>query len=436
MTYKISVIPLHEREAIISKRVNASKEHGEEIYDFRSNVLKPELIDLPIGFPVYRMENCRTFSSQQTEIAKNNREKDYFIKGQELSTAQQAQHKILMSLMKGTDSISSIDDVLNKDGQQETILITCSGIVVNGNRRLCAMRELYQQEDGNVDIRFKNVRCSVLPVDVSRDEIDDLEANLQARPQTKLEYDWIGEAYLIRRQFEKGRTIKQVADELRRSPSYIENALQALDEADLYLNEWIKKPREYARVLDGQQIFGDIPKSLQKKDTNLQNASRAIAWSIYENRNQISGRVYRFNQAFGKNAEKVLNELEAQLELDKTDVYDDNGDDFFIDIEENTNSKDYSQIIKTLREEKSKKENIEILINACETVIEEEKWEKNEQAALKSLGQVNSKLVGIDVSTAGDETLTSILNQIKTIRERLDKIEEDVKLRIENTKKT
>ena len=106
---------------------------------------------------------------------------------------------------------------LEKDGQREPILITSTGVVVNGNRRLGAMRELMRQKDGSVDERFTNVRCAVLLPDTTRDEIDDIEADLQARPQTKLDYDWIGDARLYTRQVNKGRTTKEVADRLRRS---------------------------------------------------------------------------------------------------------------------------------------------------------------------------------------------------------------------------
>ena len=148
-------------------------------------------------------------------------------------------------------------------------------------------------------------------------------------PKRSLDYDWIGDARLIRRQVGKNRSTKEVADRLRRNKSDIENVLQALDEADLYLSEWVKKPGEYDLLQDGQQIFGDLPKAIAKKDANIQNASRAIAWSLYENRDRVTGRVYRFNAAFGKLAPQVLDIPDDQLELaanDKEDQVDD--DDF------------------------------------------------------------------------------------------------------------
>jgi DNA-binding FrmR family transcriptional regulator len=431
MTYKIDLKPRAEREAMIAKRLEASDEFGETIYDFRSGSFTPKAISLPIDVPVYRMENCRTFSAQQTEIAREGLAKDFFEKGQELTTAQQAQHEILAKLAKqGTESVTPIISVLEKDGQRETILITSTGVVVNGNRRLAAMRELKTRKDGSVDERFTNIKCAVLPPDVTRDEIDDIEADLQARPQTKLDYDWIGDARLIRRQVGKGRSTKEVADRLRRSKIDIENVLQALDEADLYLSEWVKKPGEYDLLQDGQQIFGDLPKAIAKKDVNLQNASRAIAWSIYENRDKISGRVYRLNAAFGKLAPNVLEILDERLELppsENDDPADD--DDFAIDIDDDGGSKDYTPIIEALRGEDADDETITTLIDACETAIELDRGQKNEEAALKALAQVNSKVTGIDISAAGTLTLPAILKQIGSIRKNLDKIESAVNSR-------
>ena len=431
MTYNIKLTFLPEREAMITKRKKSSNESGETIYDFRSGQHTPKVISLPIDALVYRMENCRTFSAQQTEIARVGRPKDFFEKGQELTTAQQAQHEILVRLAKrSAESVTPIISVLETDGQREAILISSTGVVVNGNRRLAAMRELMTHKDGSVDDRFTNIKCAVLPTDVTRDELDDIEADLQARPQTKLDYDWIGDARLVRRQVGKNRSAKEVADRLRRDKTDIDNVLLALDEADLYLNEWAKKPGEFDLLQDGQQIFGDIPKAIANKDSNLQDASRAIAWSLYDNREKISGRVYRFNAAFGKLAPKVLEILEGQFDLsisDNDDQVDD--DDFAIDIDNDGDVKDYKPVIKVLRDDETKDEAITALIDACETAIEMERGRKNEEAALKALAQINSKVTGIDISSAGMTTLQAILKQIGSIRKGLDKIEDAIQAR-------
>lgn len=431
MAYTVSVKPLSEREALIAARVKSSFDFGELIYDFRSGTHSPKVISLPTDVPVYRLENCRTFSAQQTEIARNGLDKGFFERGQELTSAQQAQHAILLRLAEKEKegTVAQIIEVLRKEGQRETILITSTGVVVNGNRRLSAMRELMRHRDGSVDERFTNVRCAVLPPDVTRDEIDDIEADLQARPQTKLDYDWIGDARLIRRQVDKGRSTKEVADRLRRSKTDIENALQALDEADLYLSEWVEKPREYDLVQDGQQIFGDIPKSIAKKDLNLQNASRAIAWIIYDNRDKITGRVYRLNAAFGKLATNVLKTIEDQLEVPHANEDSGESDDFAMEIESDVDSRDYSAMFQMFRDESTKDDAISVLIEACETAIELDKGQRNEQAALRTLAQVNAKVMGVDVNSAGKSTLQAMLKQVETIRDVLQKIEAAIKIR-------
>ena len=434
MGFDIEIVPRSEREALIAKRVENSTEYGETIYEFRSGELKPKVISISISVPVYRMENCRTFSAQQSEIATQGCEKDFFSKGQEKSSVQQAQHQILAKLAKHkTGSVTPIIDVLKEDGQREAILISHTGVVVNGNRRLSAMRELYRNSDGSVDERFSHIKCAVLPPDTTPDEIDDIEADLQARPQTKLDYDWIGDARLVRRQVNKGRSPKEVGDRLRRSKSDIENVLQALDEADLYLTEWAKKPGQYELISgEGEQIFGDIPKKISKKNTELQNASRAIAWSLFENRDKLPGRVYSFNAAFGKLAPQILDTLIEELELDSDDddtSEDDFGADFDIDIEAEEGIKDYQTVVDALRNDDSG-EAISILIDVCESAIERDKGLKSEKAALKALSQANAKVAGVDVSMAGESTLPAMMKQIETIRDTLAKIEMKIEQRI------
>ena len=440
MIYPIRVVPRSERLTVISERYEVSEERGEPIYEFRGGIHKPKVISLPVDLPVYRLENCRAFSAQQTEIAREGLDKKFFAKGQEVVSAQTAQHKILAELpRRGTESVTPISDVLQKEGQRETILISISGVVVNGNRRLSAMRELLRQSDGSVDQRFEYVRCAVLPPDTARDEIDDIEADLQARPETKLDYDWIGDARLIRRQVDKGRSTKQVADRLHRSRSEIENVLQALDEADLYLSEWLAKPGEYALVQEGEQIFGDIPKNISRQDSKLKDASRAIAWSIYDNRKSISGRVYRLNRAFGELAPKTLELLENRLGL-ADDGEDENAnpadsvdeDDFAVDIVDAGETAGYTAVIQALRENSGIDEKVDALVDACETAIELDRGQKNEEAALKALGQVNSRVVGIDLTMAGRETLPGILKQIHSIRSVLGKLEARVNERLKD----
>ena len=425
MTFDLHVKPRSERQAIISKAVEASR-RTHRLDDFRGHNIDLDAVRLEIGLPVYRMANCRTFSYQQTAIAQKGLDINFFAKGQESTEAQKEQHEILRKITKSAKaSIANIDEVLTLDGQREPLLITSTGVVVNGNRRLSAMRELYSRDTKKFS-NFSHVDCAVLPSDATADDIDDIEAALQARPQTKLDYDWIGEAQLVRRQLEKGRSEEHVALQLRRKPAEIKNLLQALEEADLYLSDWAQKPGQYNLVADdGEQLFKDIPKQIGSQDTEMRNANRAIAWSIFENAERFSGRIYSYNAAFGELSPQVVQSVTEDLgiELTKIETEDDGPFDFAVDDDEQ--AVDFTPFVDALRNPDTKEDAIEALVDACVTAIERQKGQKRKDAALKSLAQVHSKLAAIDISTAGVDTYNPMLKQIEAIRDILQRLENE-----------
>ncbi|MDR1227512.1 MAG: hypothetical protein LBK55_00585 [Azoarcus sp.] len=422
--YEIKLTPRSERETIIQKRLESATK-TDTLWDFRGEKMILKVVKLQVDLPVYRMANCRTYSEQQDVIAKNNLGSEYFVKGQESSTVQSVQHAILARLArKEATSVSPILDVLETEGQRDPILITSTGVVVNGNRRLSAMRELYAANE-TVNSGYAYVECMVLPADTTPDEIDDIEANEQARPQTKLEYDWIGDAQLVRRQVNKGRTPKMVAAQLRRSEADVRNLLQSIEEADQYLNEWAKKPGQYSIVSgDGEQIFADLPKRLAGQSIPLQNASRAIAWSLFDNRDKVPGRVYGYNAAFGKLAPVVLANMAEQLSLSITEQSDGEDDNSFsVNINSDTDSEDYSEIIAALKSEETCEDAVDALIEACISAVERDRGQRSKGAVLKALVQVHAKLAGLDLSMAGIGTYAAIGKQLESIRELVRKFE-------------
>jgi hypothetical protein len=402
------------------KKQLASSQSEDDFYDFRSQKMRLKVIRVDINLPVYRMENFRTYTDQREYIAKEKLAADYFLKGQELLTVQQRQHEILKRLAeKGkSGSISPIIDVLEKDGQREPILISSTGVVINGNRRLAALREL----------GATYVDCMVLPADATADEIVDIEANLQAKPETKLDYDWIGDAQLINRLIQMGRSPKEVADRLNRSENDIRNALQALTEAEIYLRDWADAPGEYSRVRDDAgQLFKDLPKLVAGKDPALQQGSRAIAWSLFENRDKFGGRIYAFNAAIGKLAANVLERLAEDLDVPITTGADE-GDGGGMEIDFGEESEiDYTPLIGKLRDDATKDETVEALVEAAQAAIDAEAGKSSSKAALKAVTQAHSKLISVDLSTAGEDTRHGIAKQLESISAVVVKLQQKLK---------
>src|ERR1700739_3361031 len=144
MVYKIKVVPKHERETQIALKRDSTTEKS-AFHEYQSETQQLPVIRLPIELPIYRIANGRTRTSQLQHVRSHKLAEDFFSSGQENEETQQAQHGILSVFSKkGPPPLQPDTTALEKDGRQtEPILITASGVVVNGNRRLAAMREYY-----------------------------------------------------------------------------------------------------------------------------------------------------------------------------------------------------------------------------------------------------------------------------------------------------
>lgn len=423
MKFTVKFKPPAIREEIIRKALEASEE-TERFFDFRNAETRLKRIRVPEDVLVYRMENFRTFTEQQTYLAREHKPETFFSAGQENASAQQVQHEILAILArKGEgDSVVPILDVLRKEHQRDSILITQRGVVVNGNRRLAGMRELLA-EDAAIFDDFNSINCIVLPSDATATEIVDIEAALQGRRETKLDYDWIGDAQLIKRLESMGRKPKEIGSRLNRKPSEVSNSLAALVEAELYLKDWIKTPGEYARVKDSEQFFKDLPDLLADKDVALEEASRVIGWTLHDNKEKLNDRLYAFNIAIGRSAADVLDRLSSDLGVEVEEGGDEDDDVFSVDIDAEDTVVSYRPITDVLRDPTKRDEAVERLIEICRNVIEQERDKKTGNAALKAIGQANARLTEVDLSRADASTYEPIGRQLDQIVKRAGELQ-------------
>ena len=299
---------------------------------------------------------------------------------------------------------------------------------MNGNRRLAALRELYAQ--GSKFSHFSHIDVLVLPEDATAEEIVDIEANLQAVPETKLDYDWIGEAQLINRLVSLGRTHKQVADQLRRKEKDIKYAIQTLAEADLYLKEAPGTSGSYSEIReDAEQLFGDLPKLLEGKSEQMKEASRVIAWTLYQNKDRLESRLYDYNAAIGSLSDAVLDRVADDLGIEtETPGETSNNvaeDDFAIDLDDEPQVTSFAGVIEALKSPNNDTA-VEALIEATNTEIQLDKGQKSGQAALKSVQQAHTKLASVDISKAEKSTIPKIAKQLDAIKSLVDGLEQKI----------
>jgi hypothetical protein len=425
MAYKVQLTNRSVREAKIRAAVAASSE-SEDFWDFRGQKTRLKVIRVEAALPIYRMENYRAYTEQKEYIVREKKPAGYFQTGQENESVQQLQHEILAKLARtGRDgSIAPVIEVLKKEKQREPLLMTHSGVMVNGNRRLAAIRELALETRMPA---FDYVSCMVLPEDALPEDIIDIEAALQAKPETRLDYDWVGDCQLIKKLQSMGRSIPQIADRLNRKEKEIRNSLQAMAEAEMYLKEWKGSEGEYSRVRDAEQFFNDLPDLLQGKTTQLEEGSRVIAWTLFDNRADLGDRLYAFNTTFGKKAADVLDRVAGDLglPLEKVSKPTPEGE-FAIDIDEDGTMISYEPVINALRDPKKREQAVEALIEACRGVVESEKSKKTGSAALKAVTTAHSKLLEVDLSKADPDTFDAIEKQLDSVLKKAAEIKSKV----------
>lgn len=430
-TFRIEVAPGHVREELIAKALATPSGGPEETYDvFPGTKTDLPKVRLPIGLPVYRMANGRT-SIEQIQYIKvaEIKDPDFFAKGEEREDAQAAQHEILAKLARdGSESVTVIMKVLRETLQTHPIWITARGVVINGNRRLAAMRELYAEDPAKF-ARYATVECAVLP-NLTPEQIEELEIRIQVAPETKLPYGWIHDCLLIEKRLRTKKGEKYVADLLRRKPNDVKAAISALSEVNIYLKDWKGAPGDYSLVEEnGKQFFYDLPKHLKNKSGVLLEATRRIGWILYD-AGDLGTRLYAYNKIIGEKAADVLKRLASRDDvlLDDEDIgtgkAEDN-DDLDVDLGEDTSAPDSDKkVLEALNDQGRREEVASAVIAVCTTMYEAGKTNEQSQSALRTLREIQTRLMEVDLTKAAPDTHHGIGKQLQEISRIAKDLEE------------
>lgn len=160
--------------------------------------------------------------------------------------------------------------------QTEPLLVTRAGLVVNGNRRLAAMRELRAREPEKY-ARFATVSVALLPDGMSEDEIEYVEAALQMAPDLKLDYSWINRRLKLRDHVER---LALPQDDIMAayrfaSPEAVDRELGELAMAERYLR-YRGMPGRYDDVIDLEEPITGMMGELDR----ISNKALAELWSF------------------------------------------------------------------------------------------------------------------------------------------------------------
>jgi hypothetical protein len=211
------------------------------------------IYSIPIGLPLYRLENGRTTGRQAEYLSAHpDVPSNFFRSDPESASAQKTQHQLLVAL---TREKKNLFKEFETQPQTEPIILTSLGYVVNGNRRLSTWRELLESDKAKF-ARFRDIEVVILPY-ADEKEIDRVEADLQLKEDLKADYSWTSTALMMREKMVRyDYSEDDLASLYNKDKKELTELFDSLDYAIQYL-ESRDIPSKFSEV-DGDKAYAFI----------------------------------------------------------------------------------------------------------------------------------------------------------------------------------
>jgi len=282
------------------KRIEAYIESNPNCRMGRVNrtVVEGRVIDLPvyrlpIKYLVFNIENGRFAADLRST------EKDL---GRKLNTrvSGDAARVRRILLDKFPNDTRKLREDLKKRGQLQPGVITAAGVVINANRRMATLMELY---DETADDKFEFLEVVILPRNISATEIYKIEAREQYGESFIQDYPAINVLLKIKEGLNKGVPIKELAVLLGKKEKEIEehkNQLKLLEDYSRYAYKRV----DYRKIEQEKitEVITEVEKNIRKFMNDRRRPSEIKKLLDIQFEYIKSGCTYRDLRAFGKSA--------------------------------------------------------------------------------------------------------------------------------------
>ena len=314
--------------------------------------------------------------------------------------------------------------MLEQEGQTEEILITRNGVVENGNRRLAAMRELFTS-DPRAHARLSHVNAMVLPAEAQEQDLKVIELRLQMRREPRLPYDWADMAIGVRDMKNSGHSSEEIANLMHLDDrDEVEQIITRLEEAEVYLTDYLGTPQDYDQVYESRQMFINWERALREPLRNQPNAvregARAIAHILTQQSRRLGDRVHTFRDAFGRDAAEVLNRLAAANGQEIAAAAGDRSDDIFGQVAEAPVPA--TQVLPLLTSRERAEELAEQITDIHQNIVAERADERRGQEALRAMRKVRNAINNVDLDRADPATLPEIRELAQEIANQAERV--------------
>ncbi len=267
----------------------ASAQPATQFTPYRGGYVQTPVVEVPQELLLYRVENGRLIAELEEHVRAGGLSLAALAQHEQAEEVQALLHGFLAA--KAADPRGPILQELRRQARQtEPLLITADGVLVNGNRRLAAMRQLLA-EDGERYRNFALVSAAVLPADARPADVESVEAALQLAPETKLAYGWINRRLKLRRQIDTlGLPREAIADAYRLTdPAQLDRELAELALAEDYLAGYLGEPGAYSLIADAEILFAGLSRRLALLPEELRPTWRLAGFCMISGRKAVAG---------------------------------------------------------------------------------------------------------------------------------------------------
>lgn len=408
--------PYPKRKTLLDQLSSSTSDKTQLVPSFQGKNDYYKIYSVPIELPKYRLGNGRTYAVQAEYLATNpNTPKDIFEKDWESEEAQQIQHNLLKKML-GKDE-KDLLEFFKKNEQTDALILTHDGFVVNGNRRLCTMRELYELSPSAYP--FDHINIVILPPADEKD-IDELEAALQIAPDIKEEYTWYARALKYKKKRDQHNyTVTQLAKIDKVEISEVEDLIDLLDYADSYLTDrgWIN---EYHRLDQTKYAFIELRKARSKyfKTPEEKKCFEKMAYCLIDD-SANGGRLYETIPSAAKYFDSFVERLRDDLDLQPKEFkVEQTVSDLFGAVEKSN----LGDVLEALSDPNKFAQIRDIAID----VVAAEKLKIKEQGkatfVLSQARKANTALIDASNALTNHQDKTGIGQQLESIEVSLEKI--------------
>lgn len=265
--------PERRRLVAAADRGAADPVFGVETVRAEDGYIDLPVVRLPHRALLYRIDNGRLMAEVAAYAASRGVSVEALLADGGARDVQTALHELLIDMAR--DPKGPVFAELDAHARQTApLLVRRDGVVINGNRRLSAMRALLADAPERF-AAFEEVAAALLPDGVSAASIEFIEASLQMAPDLKLDYGWANRRLKLRAHA-RDLPAERIVEAYRfRSADAVARELDELSLAEDYL-ERIGAPGAFER-LDGAE---PLIEALQERLAALRNAALRRPWRL------------------------------------------------------------------------------------------------------------------------------------------------------------